>query len=226
MGHGDCLYPIHRPYKVLVWFYSFVFFWFRSAMSPVVYLLGHSFVELYRRRAAHDGQTVGQATGLARECQLQTQGVSGGTSHRLLTSPGDLLRRLETITCVLDLLVVDLGTNDLCPQDASPGLVVDSALALVELLRQSNRSPTKIVFLSVIQRTSKGRHLAVSVRRRAKAFNAKLAARVQFLPGVYFYSQPINHPRFICSDGCHLTDEGVQRYGEGIRRAVLRHRSG
>ena len=194
-----------------------------------MYLLGHSFVERYRRRAAHDGQTVGQATGLARECQLQTQGMSGGTFHRLLTSPGDLLRRLETITCVLDLVVVDLGTNDLCPQDASPGLVVDSALALVELLRQSNRSPTTIVFLSVIQRTSKGRHLAVSVRRfnrRAKAFNAKLAARVQFLPGVYFYSQPINHPRFICSDGCHLTDEGVQRYGEGIRRAVLRHRSG
>ena len=173
-------------------------------MSPVVYLLGHSLVERYRRRAAHDGQTVGQATGLARECHLQTQGVSGGTFHRL-------------------------GTNDLCPQDASPGLVVDSALALVELLRQSNRSPTKIVFLSVIQRTSKSRHLVVSVRRfnrRAKAFNAKLAARVQFLPGVYFYSQPINHPRFIYSDGCHLTDEGVQRYGEGIRRAVLRHRSG
>ena len=158
-----------------------------------------------------------------------TQGVSGGTFHRLLTSPGDLLRRFEAITRVLDLLVVDLGTNDLCPQDASPGLVVDSALALVEQLHQSNRSPSTIVFMSVIQRTSKGRHLAVSVRcfnRRAKAFNAKLAARFQFLSGVYFYTQPINHPRFICSDGCHLTDEGVQRYGEGIRRAVLRHRSG
>ena len=176
------------------------------------------------------------ATGLATECQLETQGVSGGTFHRLFTSPGDLLLRLETITRVLDLLVVDLGTNDLCPQDASPGLVVDSALALVELLRQSNRNPTTIVFMSVIQRTSKSRHLADSFRcfnRRAKAFNAKLAARVcQVFTSILdkpvrcllLYS--INHPQFICSDGCHLTDEGVKKYGEGIRRAVLRHRSG
>ena len=85
-------------------------------------------------------------------------------------------------------------------------------------------SPTTIVFMSVIQRTSKGRHLAVSLRcfnRRAKAFNAKLAARFQFMPRVYLYTQQINHPRFICYDGCHLTDEGVQKYGEGILRAVL-----
>ena len=40
------------------------------------------------------------------------------------------------------------------------------------------------------------------------------------------YTQPINHPRFICSNGCHLTDEEVQKYGEGIRRAVLRRSEG
>ena len=127
---------------------------------------------------------MGQATELATECQLQAHGVSGGSFHQLLASPGDLLRRLNDIPRVLDLLVVDLGTNDLCPQDAPPGLVVDSAPALVELLRQSNRSPTTIEFMSVIQRTSKGRHLAVSLRcfnHRAKAFNAKLAARIQFM---------------------------------------------
>ena len=56
--------------------------------------------------------------------------------------------------------------------------------------------------------------------RCAKAFRAKLAARVQLMSGVYLYTQPINHPRFICSDGCHLTDKGVQKYGEGIWRAV------
>ena len=152
--------------------------------------------------------------------------MSGGTIHQLLAIPGDLLCWLNDIPRVFDLLVVDLGTNDLCPQDASPGLVVDSAVALVELLRQSNRSPTTIVFMSVIQWTSKGRHLAVSLRcfnRWAKAFNAKLATRIQFMPRVYLYTQQINHSRFICHDGCHLTEEGIQKYGEGIRRAVLRH---
>ena len=154
----------------------------------------------------------------------------------MMASPGDLLHRPEDIPRVLDWLLVDLGTNELCPQDALPGLVVDIALALVEPLRQSNRSSTTIVFfffiivfMSVIQQTSKGRHLAVSLRcfsRCAQAFNAKLAARIQFKTQVYLYTQPINHPRFICSDGCHLTDEGVQKYGGGIRRAVLRHHSG
>ena len=65
--------------------------------------------------------------------------MSGGTIHQLLASPGDLLRRLNDIPRVLDLLVVDLGTNDLCLQDASPGLVVDSAVALVELLHQKQQ---------------------------------------------------------------------------------------
>ena len=203
-------------------------FWCRSAMSPpIVYLLGHSFVDRYRRRATQGKQSMGQATGLASECQVQAHAVSGGTFLKLLASPGDLLCRLEEIPRVLDMVVIDLGTNDLCSQDASPGLVVDSAVALVELLRRSNRSPTTIVFLSVIQRTSKGRYVAVSLRcfnRRVKAFNAKLAARIQFMPRVYLYTQQINHPRFICHDGCHLTEEGVQKYGEGIRMAVLRHR--
>ena len=129
--------------------------------SPIVYLLGHSFVERYRRRAARNRQSMGQATELARECQLQAHGVSGGSFHQLLASPGDLLHRLDDIPRALDLLVVDMGTDELCPHDASHGLVVDSAVALVEPLRQSNRSPTTIAFMTVIQRTSKGRHLAV-----------------------------------------------------------------
>ena len=104
------------------------------------------------------------------------------------------------------------GDEHLCPKYAPSGLLVDSVIALAELLRLSNRSPTTIVFMSVIQQTSKGCHLAVSVRsfnRRAIAFNAKLAARVQLMSGVYLYTQPINHPRFICSEECYLTDEGV-----------------
>ena len=50
-----------------------------------MYLLSQSFVGRYGRRAACNGQTVGQATGLAGECQHQAQGVSGGTFARLLT---------------------------------------------------------------------------------------------------------------------------------------------
>ena len=77
-----------------------------------MYLLGHSFVERYKRRAARNRQSMGQATELTRECQLQAHGVSGSTFHQLLASPGDLLPRLDDIPRVLDLLVVDLGTND------------------------------------------------------------------------------------------------------------------
>ena len=70
-----------------------------------MYLLGHSFVDRYNRRAAQNRQSMGQATWLARECQLQAHGVSGGTINQLLASPGDLLRRLNDIPRVLDLLV-------------------------------------------------------------------------------------------------------------------------
>ena len=67
------------------------------------------------------------------------------------------------------------------------------------------------MFLTVFQRISKGRDLDMSLRsfnRRVKLFNKTLATRVKQIRGVYFFRQAINHPLFICGDGCHLTDEG------------------
>ena len=124
-------------------------------MKPSAYLAGHSFVDRFHRRATRDGRSIGQLTVLAETLELYTLGVSGGTFARTLACPDYLLRRLDTMPWLPDVLVVDLGTNDLCSQDASPGLVVDNALALVDLLRRQHRMQNTVVFLSVIQRTSR-----------------------------------------------------------------------
>ena len=86
-------------------------------------------------------------------------GVSGATFARTLACPDDLLHRLDAIPRLPDVLVVDLSTNDRCSQDASPGLVVDKAFVLVDLLIRQQWMPNTVFFLSVIQRASKGRHL-------------------------------------------------------------------
>ena len=176
-------------------------------MKPTAYLVGHSFVNRLRRRATRDGQPIWQLAG--ERFELYAHGVSGGSFARTLACPDDLLRRIEAIPRLPDVLLIDLGTNDLCSQpDASAGLVVENALALVDLLRRQNRMPNTVVFLSVIQRTSKGRHVEISLAANIR--------RVQHIRSVYYFKQAINHPPFICGDGCHLTDEGVVRYGRGL----------
>ena len=56
--------------------------------------------------------------------------------------------------------------------------------------------PNTLVFLSVVQRTSKGSHLDMSLQsfnQRVTFFNQTLAARVKQIRGVYFFRQAINH---------------------------------
>ena len=198
-------------------------------MKSIAYLVGHSFVTRFCRRAARDGKSIGKLAGLGEAIELFAHRVSVGTFADTLACPDDLLRRIDELPRMPEVFVFDLGTNDLCSRDASPKVVVENAMALVDLLRRQYRTLSTVVFMSVVQRTFKGRYLEMSLRsynRKVKLFNQMLAAKVKQIRGVFFIVQAINHPRYICGDGCHLTDEGVTRYGSGIRRAVLMHRNG
>ena len=118
-----------------------------------------------------------QAAGVANVCEVHAHYSGGGTFARLLARPGPLLDKLRAIP-QLDILVVDLGTNDLCPEDAAVSSVVGEALELLELLRRHHLLPQQVVFLTVVLRTSRGCRRGVpatTFNHRAKAFNVRLA---------------------------------------------------
>ena len=126
-----------------------------------------------------------------------------------------------------DLLVIDLGTNDLTCGHSTVAEVADDALRFLALLDDDVR-PNMIILLSVIQRTSLsdrgGMTMSPSTfNRRAKAFNSRIAACVSQIANVRMFAQSrINFPRYISNDGCHLTEEGQARYIKGLRQAVLK----
>ena len=93
-----------------------------------------------------------QAAGVANVCEVHAHYSGGGTFARLLARPGPLLDKLRAIP-QLDILVVDLGTNDLCPEDAAVSSVVGEALELLELLRRHHLLPQQVVFLTVVLRS-------------------------------------------------------------------------
>ena len=128
-----------------------------------------------------------------------------------------------------DLLVIDLGSNDLTCVYSTVVELADDALRFLALLDDDVR-PNMIVLLSLIQRTSVSERGGMTMspstfNRRAKAFNSRIAACVRQIANVRMFAQSrINVPIYISDDGCHLTEEGQARYikFKGMRQAVLK----
>ena len=136
----------------------------------------------------------------------------------LLESPGQYLKEMGHP----DLLVIDLGSNDLTCVHSTVAEVADDALRFLALL-DDDVHPKMIILLSVIQRTSVsdrgGMTMSTSTFNcRAKAFNSRIAACVRQIANVRMFAQSrINFPRYISHDGGHL-----RRVRQGISKVCDR----
>ena len=88
-----------------------------------------------------------------------------------------------------DLLIVDVGSNDLGPVYTPVAEVVDNALRFLGVLDCYNVSPKVVVFLSVVQRTSIGNYGGVSYNHRVKSFNSRLSTSILQQANVHMFSQ-------------------------------------
>lgn len=126
-----------------------------AELKPKVMLFGHSFVKRLSCRSERRGESVSQTLGLEGECALSSFGQGGLTFGRVLLDP---VRYAQHILAggQPDLLIVDVGSNDLGAVDTSVAVVVDNALRFLGVLDAQGIFPKRILFLSVIQRTSGG----------------------------------------------------------------------
>ena len=190
----------------------------------MVCLFGHSFVKRLSSRSKHRSRR--PSAWYEAKCELFSYGQGGLTYRIILLNPSGYMKHILACGRRPDLLVVDVGSNDLGPVDTSVAEVVDNALRFLGVLDCHNVSPKVVVFLSVVQRTSIRNHGGVSLNtynHRVKSFNYRLSTSILQQANVRMFSQTrVNLPKYICEDGCHLTETGQLRYGRGVRQAVLK----
>ena len=180
----------------------------RCVMSdnrPVVSLFGHSFVKSLCHWSGHRGELVVRTLGLQACAEVIAYGQGGLSFKRVLESPDRYLREIGHP----DLLVIDLGSNDLTCVYTTVAEVADDALWFLALV-DNDVHPKMIVILSVIQRTSvsnRGGMTVSTFNHRVKALNYRIAAYVRQIAEMHMFAQSrLNFPRYISDDGCHLTD--------------------
>ena len=195
-----------------------------SNNTPVA-LFGHSFPARLLREASRRQQRVRDYVGLSDGCDLFVDGHPGLSYDRYFGNIERYCRQMSSRR--IDILCVDMGTNDLCVPDITPVVLVDKTRRFIECLSSYGISPRRIVLFTVIQRSRLSRAGQVTLNtfnHRAKQFNSLLAQRMRAYPNVHVFQQRrVNHPRYLV-DGCHLTLAGLHQYCQGIREVVLCHR--
>jgi len=118
---------------------------------------------------------------------------------------------------------LDIGTNDLTgPKDA-----VDLALSVLEVARALLAQGVKrVVIFGALDRTESGKFGAPrTFNIRARAFNKAIQQRLRLKtwPIYFWYHKGLSAQatKFI-ADGVHLNSEGVQKYIQSIRRAIMK----
>ena len=98
--------------------------------KPKVLILGHSFV---RRFAAFIARGVDKrdknTLDLAESAQLAFQGVGGRTVDKINVFDLQRVRKVQP-----DIVILEIGSNDLCPRDAKPEIVGSRIETLVQHL--------------------------------------------------------------------------------------------
>ena len=188
-----------------------------------VFLYGHSFPARLMRQAQEQGKNAKSLLGLNDHFNIFVEGHPGLTYRRILGNLPHYFSELKSKS--FDILLIDLGTNDLCNPDDPPEILLQHVVQFIDQLRAHDISPQKVVFLSVIKRFSISRRGQVSLttfNHRVKKFNNLLASKLKDYPDMGLYNQRrLNHPRFL-RDGCHPNPGGMQRYFRGVKEAIYR----
>lgn len=193
-----------------------------------VFIYGHSFPARLSRRSRESREPIAELLGLSPDwrCDVVVEGHPGLTYDRIFNNTEHYIRKL--ILKPIDILIIDMGTNDLCDPVGKPDTVLGQTARFLDLILSLATPPRHIVILSVIQRSRISRAGQISVstfNSRARRYNAQLIRRIrQNYPSVRLYTQTrVNHPENLI-DGCHLTAEGMARYCRGIKEVVARFR--
>lgn len=181
-----------------------------------VAIVGHSFV-----KRAQDHIVSADVQFLQLSHTIQFFSHSGCHVHHL----DNFIEALSSFSP--HLVILDVGTNDLCSQEVSPLLLFQRVNTFSQRLTV-DLGVKLVVVLQVLHRTPTGYFgMPSSFNHKVDSYNDLLTSTVklyrqQNLPLDYWFQKGIrtNITKFI-KDGVHLNADGIQLYLRNLRRAIL-----
>ena len=180
--------------------------------------MGHSFVrpfELFLSKGVD--ARVRRDLNLSRSAQITFLGVGGRTVDKLSKFDLHLVRRLQP-----QIVIFDIGSNDLSLPDARPEVVGSKIETLVQRLHPECGVET-IVVCQTINRAA-GLRDPPSFNDRVALLNQYLSIVLETLPfAVFWRHKGLRQPtvRILCRDGVHLNAKGQYAHYQSYRGAIL-----
>ena len=186
--------------------------------TPRVLVLGHSFVRRLQEFAAQtrSGGTYDLNLELSRVCSVFFHGIGGRTVDK--TIKYDLAKIRSTAP---NIVILELGSNDLCDKDSDPESIALSIVALAELLR----TDLKLRFVVVCEVIARLKEPFCGYNQKAAQTNGHLRESLRETPATKCWQhrgliQP-SHNAVYAPDGIHLNSMGNKALYRSYRGAIL-----
>ena len=110
-----------------------------------VFIYGHSFSARLASEARGRRMSIGNLLGVAERNNVVIESHPGLTYARIFSNPEHYFHKLQAQGRI-DLLCVDMGTNDLCSTASQPSMVVRDTLTFLDTLQERRIFPKRVVF--------------------------------------------------------------------------------
>lgn len=186
--------------------------------KPKVLILGHSFVRRFKTFVYQGGdRRVKRDLHLSRSAGVFFQGVGGRTVDKLSALDLHCVQRLKP-----DIVILEIGSNDLCQPGVKPETVGSNIETLVHILH--NQYQVKYIMVcQVINRATIPREVHC-YNERVAILNQYLSVVLETLEFVQFWCHKgLRKPNIpvICGDGVHLNAQGHYALYRSYRGAIL-----
>ena len=186
--------------------------------TPQVLIMGHSFVHRFHKFLAQGSERrVGLDLNLSRSAHKHYYGVGGHTVDKLSKYNLLVVGHLKP-----EIVILELGLNDLSPSGARPERVGSKIESLVQLLH-AQYGVKFIVVCQTINRALCPRS-APSYHDRVAPLNRYLSVVLEKLPFATFWCHKgLHKPNvpILCKDGIHLNHMGQYALYRSYRGAIL-----
>ena len=186
--------------------------------TPQVLIMGHSFVHRFHKFLAKGSERrVSLDLNLSRSAHIHYYGFGGRTVDKLSKYDLSVVDRLKP-----EIVILELGLNDLSPSEARPEQVGSKIESIVQLLHANYG----VKFIVVCQTINRALCLlsTPSYNDRVPLLNRYLSIVLETLPFATFWCHKrLCEPNvpILCKDGIHLNHMGQYAFYRSYRGAIL-----
>ena len=187
--------------------------------TPQVLIMGHSFVHRFHRSLAKGSERrVRLDLNLSSLAYINYYGVGGRTVDKLSKYDLSVVGRLKP-----EIVILELGSNDLSPGEARPERVGSEIESLVQLLH-AQYGVKFIVVCQTINNRALCPRSTPSYNDLVALLNRYLSVVLETLPFATFWCHKgLRKPNvpILCKDGIHLNHKGQYALYRSYRGAIL-----